>query len=787
MDTKFFTFKHLFLSLAAIVISPNFINAQEEAHRNCGAMELLARQMQENPALEKTRQDIEMQTARFAASKQSSDRAVVTIPVVFHIVWRGAVPAENITDAQIISQMESLNKDFSLLNSDASKIPVAFKTTAANIGVQFKLASRTPWGAATNGINRYQSSRLTYWGANDEIKDPIKGGVQAWDSKQYLNIWVCAIGSNILGYAQFPGGGANTDGVVTDYQCVGLNGTARAPFNLGRTITHEVGHWMNLYHIWGNGACGDDMVSDTPKQGDASYGCPTFPQLNNCSGTNNAKMTMNYMDYTNDQCMYMFSNGQKTRIQALFAAGGARASLLTSRGLETVVSSSSTAVTCGTPKLNVVSDLYATSAMVSWVSPEGATSFNVQYKVATATNWTKVAVSTNSYNIPGLKENTDYQYQVQAICYGNPGSLTPTATFKTPFSSACGAPQTVTPSLIQYNSATIKWSAVPGATQYKFQFKRNTATTWNIYTLTGTACKLNISPSTTYQVQVAAVCGTSVSASSPITSFSTPAAPPPCVDAHEVLNNNTMTAASAIIPNVATTATISASTDVDWFSFSNSAASPHIQVTLSNLKVNYGVNLYSAEGTLLSTSNNIGIANEIMRYNNAPVGKYYVQVFNNAGSNDTYNCYNLIANTSATPYASGTKEGGDAYEDTDFTITEQMPASILQWEMGTKVLQPETNRFAATEAVMTELTFKVFPNPVSNNAIVSVNNAPEEEVKIDVYVFDAMGRIIYENAHTISAENNKVIINMNDQQNGLYLIRVKSNELQQVQKIMVRK
>jgi hypothetical protein len=248
-----------------------------------------------------------------------------------------------------------------------------------------------------------------------------------------------------------------------------------------------------------------------------------------------------------------------------------------------------------------------------------------------------------------------------------------------------------------------------------------------------------------------------------------------------------MTTASSIAANLAIKATISASTDVDWFSFSNSAASPHIQMTLSNLKVNYGINLYSAQGTLLSTSNNIGIANEIMRYNNAPVGKYYVQVFNNAGSNDTYNCYNLIANTSATPYASGTKEGGDAYEDTDFTITEQMPASILQWEMGTKVLQPETNRFAATEAVMTELTFKVFPNPVSNNAIVSVNNAPEEEVKIDVYVFDAMGRIIYENVHTINAENNKVIINMSDQQNGLYLIRVKSNELQQVQKIMVRK
>jgi hypothetical protein len=268
-------------------------------------------------------------------------------------------------------------------------------------------------------------------------------------------------------------------------------------------------------------------------------------------------------------------------------------------------------------------------------------------------------------------------------------------------------------------------------------------------------------------------------------SFTTPAAPPVCTDVHEVLNNNTMTAASAIVANVMTTATIGTSTDADWFSFTNSATQPHIQVALSNMKVNYGINLYNQAGILISLSNNLGTTNELIRYNNAPVGKYYIQVFNNSGSNDAYTCYNLIANTSAVPYAIGTREGGDASENPEDnnTITEEITSKILTWEMGT---QPVKNENAnKTAESLTELTFKVFPNPVTNNAIINVN-ASEEDMKVDVYIFDAMGRVVYEQEHTVNAESNKIIVNLGDQMNGLYLVRLKSRELQNVQKIIVR-
>jgi hypothetical protein len=138
-----------------------------------------------------------------------------------------------------------------------------------------------------------------------------------------LNIWVCNMGGGILGYAQFPGGAAATDGVVLDDNATGRTGTAAAPFNKGRTATHEVGHWMNLRHIWGDATCGNDQVGDTPLHNTANYGCPAAGHKSTCTGTP-VEMTMNYMDYSDDACMYMFSVGQRSRMLAVFASGGAR-------------------------------------------------------------------------------------------------------------------------------------------------------------------------------------------------------------------------------------------------------------------------------------------------------------------------------------------------------------------------------------------------------------------------------------------------------------------------------
>ncbi|MBX0291429.1 T9SS type A sorting domain-containing protein [Hymenobacter sp. HSC-4F20] len=305
------------------------LTAEAQTVRQCATMENLAAQVAADPALAQRLAAIEGQTQQFVgnpAAKRST--AVITIPVVVHVLYN--TTAQNISDAQIQSQIAVLNEDFSKTNADASKTPAAFAGLAANANLQFVLAKQTPTGAATTGIER-KSTTKTSWATDDAMKSTATGGLNAWDASKYLNLWVCNLSGGILGYAQFPGGAASTDGVVILTSAFGRGGSSSAPFNLGRTATHEVGHWLNLRHIWGDASCGNDLVSDTPTQQTSNYGCPSFPHVT-CSNGSNGDMFMNYMDYTDDACMYMFSNGQSARMNALFAAGGARASLATSTG-----------------------------------------------------------------------------------------------------------------------------------------------------------------------------------------------------------------------------------------------------------------------------------------------------------------------------------------------------------------------------------------------------------------------------------------------------------------------
>jgi hypothetical protein len=194
-------------------------------------------------------------------------------------------------------------------------VPAAFAGLAANTNTQFVLAKRDPSGNATTGITRKQS-KVTAWSRNDAVKNAKRGGSRAWPASQYLNLWVCNLSGGLLGYAQFPGGAASTDGVVVQYSS--LPGGSSKPYGKGRTATHEVGHWLNLRHIWGDASCGNDFVDDTPIQQTSNHGCPTYPHIT-CG--NQGDMSMKYMDYTDDACMYMFSTGQSTRMNALFASG----------------------------------------------------------------------------------------------------------------------------------------------------------------------------------------------------------------------------------------------------------------------------------------------------------------------------------------------------------------------------------------------------------------------------------------------------------------------------------
>lgn len=270
----------------------------------------------------------------FGIAGQTENKAaetVIRIPVVVHVLYNNA--AQNISDESIKSQMDALNRDFRRRNSDSTNTPERFKAFAADVAIEFVLANTDPTGKATNGIVRKATS-ASYFTMDDKMKSSKTGGSDAWDTKSYLNIWVGNL-RQVLGYASMPGGDAALDGVVINLTAFGTQGTA-APYHLGRTAVHEVGHWLGLKHIWGDAACGDDGVSDTPKQGSYTTGNPTGFR-SSCSNAPLGDMYMNYMDFTNDAVMNLFTYGQKERMRALFLSGGARNGIIYSKGLSGAV------------------------------------------------------------------------------------------------------------------------------------------------------------------------------------------------------------------------------------------------------------------------------------------------------------------------------------------------------------------------------------------------------------------------------------------------------------------
>jgi hypothetical protein len=398
---------------------------QAQSVRNCGTMHHLHEMEKSEPATILRMQNVERETEQWIKSNSANKVAVVvTIPVVFHIVYNTA--SQNISDAQINSQLNILNADFRKLNSDINLLPSVFSGLAADCEIQFCMAQRDPSGNATNGIVR-KSTTVTSFSDNDNIKRNANGGSDAWPAGSYLNIWVGNLGGGLLGYAQFPGGSASTDGVVILHSACGNTGTAAAPFNKGRTATHEVGHWLNLRHIWGDATCGNDQVTDTPTQQSANFGCPSFPKVT-CSNGPNGDLHMNYMDYTDDACMYMFTNGQKTRMLA--SLNTTRASLLSSLGC--VPPSTGT---CGVPSGLTVTAITTTKATLNWAAVVGATSYNVQYKATSSSTWISSSTTTTSKNLTGLTAATAYEFQVKANCASSSSAFSASSAFTT--ATAC--------------------------------------------------------------------------------------------------------------------------------------------------------------------------------------------------------------------------------------------------------------------------------------------------------------------------------------------------------------
>ena len=312
------------------------------AQPRCASSEYLDLQKKQDPMLTTRMQNIEKATQlsvhlqsinsinSLSDAEKQNKLSIIRIPVVVHVLYK--TDAENISDEQIKSQIDALNRDYRRQNSDTVNTPGRFKSIAADVQIEFALATVDPNGRSTTGIIRKQCDRAS-WETDDKIKSSKNNGDDAWDTKSYLNIWVGKI-NKVLGYSTFPGTDPALDGVVITYTAFGTINTS-APYQLGRTAVHEVGHWLNLKHIWGDEHCGDDQVDDTPKQGYYTTGCPGGAFRSSCDNGTLGDMYMNYMDFTDDGCMNIFTEGQKARMRALFAAGGVRSGIVTSKGLGT--------------------------------------------------------------------------------------------------------------------------------------------------------------------------------------------------------------------------------------------------------------------------------------------------------------------------------------------------------------------------------------------------------------------------------------------------------------------
>jgi Pregnancy-associated plasma protein-A len=273
--------------------------------RTCATMGMHMLLLEQYPGFRTRQQRLEGETARRRAlGFTAAELKLAKIKVVVNVVYKD--PTQNVSDVQIKSQIKALNLDFRAKNSDKKKTPAVWNGLVADSQIEFELYK----------VTRTQTNQSSF-GADDNVKRASGGGVPPLNPDRYLNLWVCPLGGGLLGYAQFPGGPKSTDGVVINYSAFGTIGTAQSPFNKGRTATHEIGHYFNLRHIWGDteDCSGSDMAADTPNCAGPNYGKPTFPKVS-CNNGPNGDMFVNYMDYVDDAAMFMFTPQQMARMRA---------------------------------------------------------------------------------------------------------------------------------------------------------------------------------------------------------------------------------------------------------------------------------------------------------------------------------------------------------------------------------------------------------------------------------------------------------------------------------------
>lgn len=394
----------LILILLLIVSSP-VLNAQH-LDSKCTSSQLLKNYLVENPQMHQQLEDLEGQIARQMASQKLQTRSAdIKLPVVVHIIYK--TNTENISNEQVYSQIDALNRDFNKQNNEASTTPSVFQSLVADCGIHFQLATRDAEGNPTIGIVRHETIKAV-WVVSDDMKIPARGGFAPWNPAKYLNLYVCNMGSKSLGFSSFPGMPAFMDGVVIDFKAFGTTGTAAKPFNLGRTCVHEVGHWLGLFHIWGDSDCGNDYVDDTPTQKMEHTGCPTTPQYSSCKGTPTLDMSMNYMDYVNDVCMYMFTNGQKERMLAVLDTK--RGVILSSDGILAAATRSCTMKTLQ------IKSIQTQSADIIWEAIAGVAEYTLEFKPLSNNSWTSIKSKMPYCTLSNLQAGLTYEIRIKTDC-----------------------------------------------------------------------------------------------------------------------------------------------------------------------------------------------------------------------------------------------------------------------------------------------------------------------------------------------------------------------------------
>lgn len=288
--------------LPALIACLFFFSSFSQKQDRCGSIEVIRQQMAADPVYAKKVSELLKNKGNFSRENFRGGRpTAITIPVVVHILYN--TPEQNISDAQVQSQIDVLNEDFAARNSDYRNYDAGYGSVKGDMDINFCLVKVI-----------HKQTKTKSFPANDNMKYTQRGGSDAIDPMHVFNIWVCNLGQNLLGYAYYPGISPEKFGVVCHTNAFGRGSQYKlfADYNLGRTTTHEVGHCFGLVHIWGDANCGNDQVDDTPLHNTANFGCPGEGHLSTCTGTP-LEMWMNYMDYTDDRCMYFFSDGQVDR------------------------------------------------------------------------------------------------------------------------------------------------------------------------------------------------------------------------------------------------------------------------------------------------------------------------------------------------------------------------------------------------------------------------------------------------------------------------------------------